>query len=96
MKFDEIPKFVINLEKRPDRLKFIKKELEYIGWNYNVFKAHDKDSFLGCTLSHTDVIKKAKDNNWKYVMVIEDDCAIMPYANSFLKILETELENEKT
>ena len=93
MKFEKIPKFVINLEKRPDRLDFIKKELKYIGWDYEIFKAYDKDSYLGCTLSHIDIIKKAKENNWEHVMAIEDDCCIMPYANSFLSILEEELKN---
>ena len=28
--FNEIPKFVINLERRPDRLESVKKEFDYI------------------------------------------------------------------
>jgi len=31
MKFNDIPKFVVNLERRPDRLERVKKEMEYIG-----------------------------------------------------------------
>ena len=46
MKFNEIPKFVINLERRPDRLEKVKKELEYIGWDYEVFKAIDTKSTM--------------------------------------------------
>ncbi len=39
MKFNELPKFVVNLETRPDRLEDIKFELDYIGWDYEVFSA---------------------------------------------------------
>ena len=34
MKFSEIPKFVVNLETRPDNLELIKKEMEYMGWEF--------------------------------------------------------------
>jgi GR25 family glycosyltransferase involved in LPS biosynthesis len=41
MNITNIPKFVVNLERRPDRLEKVKKELEYIGWDYEIFKAID-------------------------------------------------------
>ena len=93
MKLNEIPKFVLNLEKRIDRLEHIQKEMSYIGWDYELFKAVDTGSHLGCTLSHVGIIDIAIEKDYEYVMVIEDDCSFMPYAKSFIEKLEIELEN---
>lgn len=51
------PKFVVNLERRPDRLKQIQEEMSYIGWDYELFKAVDTNSHVGCTKSHCEIIK---------------------------------------
>jgi len=93
MKLNEIPKFVLNLEKRIDRLEHIQKEMSYIGWDYELFKAVDTGSHLGCTLSHIAIIDIAIERDYEYVMVIEDDCSFMPYAKSFIEKLDIELEN---
>jgi hypothetical protein len=93
MKFNEIPKFVVNLEKRTDRLEFIKKEMEYIGWEFELFKGYDVDSYHGITLAHLDIIDIAEKNGYDNVMIIEDDHTFMPYAKSLLSILEEELSN---
>jgi len=93
MKFSEMPKFVINLEKRKDRLEFIKKEMEYIGWDYNLVYGYDVNSFHGLTLSHLDIIEIAEKNNYENVMIIEDDHTFMPYSKSLIEQLEKELEN---
>jgi GR25 family glycosyltransferase involved in LPS biosynthesis len=93
MKINEIPKFVINLKRRPDRLGNIKKELEYIGWGYELFEAVDENSHLGCALSHLGVVKIAKERGYDSVMVIEDDCSIMPYAKDFISKIESETGN---
>jgi GR25 family glycosyltransferase involved in LPS biosynthesis len=85
MKFNEIPKFVVNLETRPDRLEDIKFELDYIGWDYEVFSAVNRNSYMGCTLSHLGIINIAKERGYNRVMVIEDDCDVMPYAKSFIE-----------
>jgi GR25 family glycosyltransferase involved in LPS biosynthesis len=92
MKFSEIPKFVINLKSRTDRLKSITEELNYLGWtNFEVFDAINKNSYMGCTLSHLGVIKIAMERGYSQVMVIEDDCVIMPYSKSFLEQLESQI-----
>jgi hypothetical protein len=88
MKFNSIPKFVVNLERRPDRLESIVKEMEYIGWDYEHFKAVDTNSHVGCTRSHTTLIKEAKEKGYESILVIEDDCVIMPYAKSLIKQIE--------
>jgi GR25 family glycosyltransferase involved in LPS biosynthesis len=92
MKFNEIPKFVVNLERRPDRLEKVKKELEYIGWDYEIFKAIDTNSYMGITRSILEIIKIAKERNYPRVMVIEDDIGFMPYAKDLLNKLEESCE----
>lgn len=93
MKFNDIPKFLINLERRPDRLEKVKKELEYIGWDYEIFKAIDKNSYMGITLSILEILKIAKERKYQRVMVIEDDIQVMPYAKSLLSEIEKTCEN---
>jgi len=92
MKFNEIPKFVVNLETRPDNLELIKKEMDYIGWDFEKFNAVNRNSYMGCTLSHLEIIKIAKERGYDRVMVIEDDCVFMPYAKSLLDDIEKQIE----
>lgn len=91
MKFSEIPKFVINLETRPENLENIRKEMDYIGWEWERFNAINRGDYMGCTLSHLEIIKIAKERGYKRVMVIEDDCIFMPYAKSFLEKIEEQI-----
>jgi GR25 family glycosyltransferase involved in LPS biosynthesis len=93
MKFSELPKFVVNLDHRPENMSQIQEEMSYIGWSYERFSAVNRNSYMGCTLSHLECIKIAKDRGYKRVMVIEDDCIFMPYAKSFLEKLESQIEN---
>lgn len=92
MIFTDAPKFVVNLERRPDRLDSIKKEMEYIGWDYEYFPAVDTNSHVGCTRSHLEIIKLAKERNYDKVLVVEDDCTIMPYAKSLIQQIENDSE----
>lgn len=93
MKIQEIPKFVINLKRRPDRLETIKKEMEYIGWEFELFEAIDMNSYMGCTFSHLEILKIAKQRGYKKVMIIEDDCNVMPYANNLVEKINSDIEN---
>jgi GR25 family glycosyltransferase involved in LPS biosynthesis len=90
MKFSEIPKYVINLERRSDRLESITNEMNYIGWEFELFKAVDTNSHVGCSLSHIEILKIAKERNYESVLIIEDDCKFMPYAKSLLSKIEEE------
>lgn len=90
MNLNTIPKFVVNLERRKDRLEKIQKELSYIGWEYEIFKAVDTNDHKGCSLSHASIIKLAKENNWGEVLVIEDDCTFMPYSKSLVDQINEE------
>jgi len=93
MIFTDSPKFVVNLERRKDRFESIKKEMEYIGWEYEYFPAVDTNSHVGCTKSHLEIIKLAKARNYDKVLIVEDDCTIMPYAKSFIEKCESTTEN---
>ena len=90
MNINKIPKFVINLKRRPDRLEHIKKEMDYIGWDYELFEAIDRGDYLGCTMSHLEIIKIAKERNYESVLIIEDDCTVMPYAKDLIDKIEKE------
>lgn len=93
MIFTDAPKFVVNLERRADRLESIKKEMDYVGWEYEYFPAVDTNSHVGCTKSHLEIIKLAKDRKYKKVLVVEDDCSIMPYTKSFIEQCESQTDN---
>lgn len=88
MNITNIPKFVVNLERRPDRLEHIKKEMEYMGWDFELFKAVDLNNHGGCTLSHVEILKIAKERNYDSVLVIEDDCTFLPYSKDLIKQIE--------
>ena len=90
MNITSIPKFVVNLERRPDRLEHIQKEMDYMGWEYELFKAVDLNNHGGCTLSHTEIIKIAKERGYDSVMVIEDDCTFLPYSKDLINKIDTE------
>jgi len=93
MKFQELPKFVINLESRPDRLEDIKFELEYVGWDFELFNAINRNSYMGCTLSHLEILKISEERGYRRVMIIEDDCQFMPYCKSLIQDLESQISD---
>jgi hypothetical protein len=93
MKLNEIPKFIVNLKRRPDRLERIKKQMEYLGWDYEVFEAIDTNSYMGITKSQLAIIQIAKERGYSKVMIMEDDCEVMPYAKDFIEKLDGEIEN---
>ena len=76
--------YVINLERRKDRLEHIKKEFDKIDLDYKVFVAIDgmkldldisdvNKGIIGAIRSHTGVVKDAIKNNYQIIAVFEDD-----------------------
>jgi glycosyl transferase family 25 len=66
--------YVINLDRRPDRLDEITGELDKIGLPFKRFAAIDrKPGILGCGLSHLAVLKEARELGLKNVLIFEDD-----------------------
>lgn len=89
--FKDIPKFVINLDRKKDRLDLFDKEMEYIGWEYERFSAIDTNSYVGCGLSFINLCELAIERNYEHIMIFEDDIYFMPYAKDVIPELETEI-----
>lgn len=72
---DTIEKVVyINLEHRTDRRAQIEAELAVFGNRVERFKAIQKSpGGIGCSMSHLAVLKRAKEQGWKNVLIVEDD-----------------------
>jgi glycosyl transferase family 25 len=74
--FEEIEKVVyINLEERADRREEIEKQLSIFQHEKIVrFPAiKHRNGLIGCVLSHISVFEMAIENNWKNVLIVEDD-----------------------
>ncbi len=73
----------INLETRPDRKVLVEEEFMKLGINidrYDAIKLPNNNpnniinaSALGCSISHLNCMRKAKENNWSHVLICEDD-----------------------
>ena len=82
--------YYINLEHRKDRNQEAITELQKIGiTNPNRFNAikHDKGA-IGCSMSHLEVLKIAKKNNWDYVTIFEDDVLFLNPEETLTKLDE--------
>jgi glycosyl transferase family 25 len=72
--FDKI--YCINLKKRPDRWEKSLKEFEKLGIVDDVIKFDAIDiqpGIIGCTKSHYEIVKLAKKDGCKNVLIFEDD-----------------------
>lgn len=66
--------YYINLDSRTDRKQAVEKELNTMGWKYNRFSAiKNKNGRIGCSMSHLQLIKMAKEKDLPYIVIIEDD-----------------------
>lgn len=76
MKLTDIKIFVINLDKREDRLEEISKMLE--GYNWERIEAIETQrGYFGCVLSHMKCLKKAIIDDLPEVIIMEDDHTFM-------------------
>lgn len=96
--FDNI--YVINLDKRPDRLERITKEFKRIGYSFERISAVDGDlvevdwkpsnipgwnKYAAALAESTiKVIKHAKENGYKRILIVEDDTIFSDNAKEFL------------
>ena len=70
------PILVINLAQRTDRWEAIQEDFAKRGWpQLNRIEAiRGNPGWHGATLSHTNCIRVAKENNLPWVLILEDDC----------------------
>lgn len=83
--------FVINLDRRPDRMEKVQKEFDKVGLSVMRIPAIDgnpskletvgKTGDVGCTLSHVSCVMTAKDLGWNNVLIFEDDVEFRDNAN---------------
>ena len=74
--FDKIPKCIINLPNRPERLKEIEEELPkfFNNTSYTLIEGViDKIPKLGIAKAHMNCIEYAKNNNFPNILILEDD-----------------------
>jgi GR25 family glycosyltransferase involved in LPS biosynthesis len=89
MNVNEIPKLVINLPERTDRLEQVKKELA--GIDYQIVQGVINQSpMLGIAQAHVNCSMIAKANEWPRVLIMEDDVVLR---NGAFDYLNTALEN---
>jgi len=74
--FEFVDKVVyINLEERTDRKESITEQLKYFPQDkvvrFNAIK--EKPGYVGCSKSHIGALEMAINNNWKNVLIVEDD-----------------------
>ena len=92
--FEEIENIIyINLDSRKDRKQHVENEIKKISKIIpQRFKAIQLDNgALGCSMSHLKCVQIAKNNNWKSVLICEDDIEflnpilLLDQLNLFLK-----------
>lgn len=83
--FKEGKKYIINLAHRFDRKAAMDAQIEKFGIkNYEYFPAvHHHVGWKGATISHLNAIRKAKEDNLPYVIIMEDDCV---FSSKFNKV----------
>ena len=85
--------FYINLDKREDRKNEIELELK----NYNLFENSERiqaieipgQGILGCTMSHLNAIKLAKERFYNNILILEDDFQFTISKEEFENQLQT-------
>lgn len=78
----------INLDKREDRLVHMKSLLDTYNISAIRYPAIKHDYGLyGCGMSHLNVLKMARDNQWKNVLILEDDILFTPLCIEFERML---------
>lgn len=86
--------YYINLECRPDRKQQVEEELVNVDiGEFQRFEAiEDIDGRVGCSLSHLTLLKRAKENNHPYIIIVEDDIQFINpklFKNHFQKFLKS-------
>ena len=84
---NKIQTYYINLESRTDRKDHVEKELQKLGINnINRFNAVKMENgALGCSMSHLKCLQLAKEKDYEYIFICEDD---ITFLNSELFLMQ--------
>lgn len=87
--------FYINLESRADRRELFEAQFADIsGFAIQRFNAiHNSNGAFGCILSHIACLEAAKQNDWDYVLLFEDDFERIVPPDVFKARIEALLKN---
>jgi len=89
--------FYINLDKRDDRKREIEQELELFDLTKNAERIPGiytpSRGILGCTMSHLNAIKLAKERKYKNILILEDDYQFLVSKEEFDNLLTTFFES---
>ena len=79
MLLDKINVMYINLDSRVDRKEHVEKELVKIGVIHpeRLKAVKLENGALGCSMSHLKCIEIAKQQNYEYVLICEDDITFL-------------------
>jgi hypothetical protein len=81
--FDKV--YLLNLERDVDKYEVVKKKLDSLNIEFEVFKAidghklncsllkHGNKGAVGCKMSYMQMFKNAKENNYSRILILEDD-----------------------
>jgi len=84
--------FYINLDKRGDRKEHVEAELKKVQLHCQRFPAieHTRGA-IGCTMSHLECLKLAKEKKWPHAVIVEDDI-VFTNPTQFLESFEMFLQ----
>ena len=85
----------INLRSRIDRLEKVSNQFKKMQLKFERFDAiYNSYGALGCTKSHIECIKLAKQRNYDFCMICEDDLEFKVSPKNFEKIVHNFLKQE--
>ena len=88
----------INLEHRKDRKEEIESELNSMNIEYERFNAISNPDFgiVGCTQSHLEIFKMAKEKGYKNILIFEDDFKFIVSKDIFEEQIELLYKSQVT
>ena len=87
--------FVINLDRRADRIDEFEAEMRAIELPFERFSAIErKPGILGCGMSHLAVLKEARARGLKNVLIFEDDFTCLVPKEDFWRMITLFFESE--
>jgi hypothetical protein len=82
IRLTQIPTFYINLDKETDRKRSMERLLNSLGFeNFERFPGTRAPNRVGCSISHSALLKKIIDENIYPALILEDDLSIFNFRN---------------